>query len=73
MLLALFINRPIFWRVYLVPYGVYLLPSIPTKGLDESQAQELMDRTYKAMAEIFDKTAKVKPEDLGSDLRKKSD
>uniref|UniRef100_A0A0V0J6S9 1-acylglycerol-3-phosphate O-acyltransferase n=1 Tax=Schistocephalus solidus TaxID=70667 RepID=A0A0V0J6S9_SCHSO len=54
-----------------VPYGVYLLPPIQTKGLKEDQANSLMERTYAAMKPIFDLTAAASPEELGSDLRKK--
>ncbi|BHF72853.1 hypothetical protein SprV_0401592400 [Sparganum proliferum] len=54
-----------------VPYGVYLLPPIQTKGLTEDQADSLMERTHAAMKPIFDLTVAASPEDLGSDLRKK--
>ncbi|KAM7534915.1 hypothetical protein Aperf_G00000098020 [Anoplocephala perfoliata] len=54
-----------------VPYGVYLLPAIPTTGMEQSQVNELIDRTHAAMSEIFELTAKASREELGTDLRSK--
>ncbi|VDM35823.1 unnamed protein product [Hydatigera taeniaeformis] len=56
-----------------VPYGIYLLPPISTVGMDKSHVNELVERTYIAMSEIFDRTVHVLPEELGKDLRRKSD
>ncbi|VUZ38533.1 unnamed protein product [Hymenolepis diminuta] len=55
-----------------VPYGVYLLPPIETKGMDESQVNELIEKTHSAMREVFDLTAKAPREDVGKDLRTKA-
>ncbi|KAM7536111.1 hypothetical protein Aperf_G00000098031 [Anoplocephala perfoliata] len=54
-----------------VPYGVYLLPAIPTAGMERSQVNELIERTHAAMSEIFELTAKASREELGTDLRSK--
>ncbi|KAL5970220.1 1-acyl-sn-glycerol-3-phosphate acyltransferase alpha [Taenia solium] len=55
------------------PYGIYLLPPISTIGMDKSQVNELVERTYLAMSKVFDWTVHANPEELGKDLRKKSD
>lgn len=56
----------------LVPYGVYILPPIETKGMDESQVNELIEKTYGVMREVFDLTAKASREELANDLRLKA-
>lgn len=56
-----------------VPYGIYLLPPISTVGMDKSQVNELVERTYLAMSEVFGRTVHASPGELGKDLRKKSD
>ena len=58
---------------FVVPYGVYMLPPIPTTGMDKSQVNELAERPRAAMTEVFDLTARASREELGKDLRKKSD
>ncbi|KAM3175684.1 hypothetical protein ACTXT7_008042 [Hymenolepis weldensis] len=55
-----------------IPYGVYLLSPIETKGMDESQVDELIEKTHSAMREVFDLTAKASREDVGKDLRIKT-
>ncbi|VDO03449.1 unnamed protein product [Rodentolepis nana] len=55
-----------------VPYGIYLLPPIETKGMDASHVDELIEKTHSAMREVFALTAKASREDVGKDLRVKA-
>ncbi|VDD80533.1 unnamed protein product [Mesocestoides corti] len=56
-----------------VPFGVYILPAIPTTGMEVSQVNELVDQAYASMSEIYERTVKASREELGNDLRKKSE
>jgi len=52
-----------------VPFGVYLLPTIPTAGLVEADAGKLLDQTFEAMSKVHSLTATATQAELGHDQR----